>query len=218
MANRTRDYRKEYQGRIALAKARAKLLGRPISRSQARGHARTSEVPIAVLKRNRLITPEREATLKRYYRAIRRFLKGESVTAAAKKAGMSPATLKRIGKSRGVLSSSVGASKPGPRKYELTSRTFTVITPTGRQYDDVAFDRANASVMGQYWNAVSQALSQGQEAPLKPFKKKVVIDMSGREYRLMTHAKALQTIMGQMSQDQEEVFSAKLYRKLSHGA
>ena len=210
-----RNYRKEYQRRIALARKRSKALGRSISRAQVRGHARTAkgELSIALLKRNRLIEPEREGTLKRYFRAIRNFLKGESVRTAAKKAGMSPTTLKHIGKSRGVLS-----VKPGKRGYEITPRSFNVVTSEGKSFEAVAFDRATASVMGAYWNAVQQALTQGTGASLKPFKNKTVTDLGGQKYRLMTNINALQTIMGEMTQEEQEDFYKNLYRKYRHAA
>lgn len=220
MAKRPRDYRAEYQRRIQLAARRAKALGRPISRSQARGHARKAkgELSIDLLKRNRLIRQEREVTERRYQRALRGVLAGASATAAARKVGMSPATFKRIALARGALSPIEQAPRPGLRGFKLSTSAFTIITSGGRRYDAVLLDRQNASTMGHYWNAVGQALHQGSTDPLTPFKSKTVTDLSGRQYRLMTSLKWFQAMQADMTDVEMEEFIDNIYRKLSHAA
>ena len=216
-----RNYKKEYKRRIALAKTRSKALGRSISRSQARGHARPAkgEMSITGLKRNRIIKPWLEATVKRYYRALRNFLEGKSVTAAAKAAGMAPATLKRIGTAQGVIEPVEARlrPRPGSRGYDLVQRSFIVITSGGQVHKDVPFDRGNAGTMGAYWNAARDALARGSDAPLKPFKGQAVTDLSGRKYRLMVSFQGLLTIKDLMSPEEAEAFDNP-YRKIRRAA
>lgn len=197
--NHTRDYKKEYARRIALAKSRARAFGIKYSRSQARGHARTAkaEVPVSVFKRNSVIRPERQATERRYNKALGFVRDGMSVTAAANKVGMSPVTLRRIGVARGVLERTEATK--GSR-YKITSRWHSdILTPSGRMYNHVPLDRRTCSTMGRYWNAVHKAIAQTTSAPLLEFQGIKVHDLYGKSYSLCT---SVQTLLRIREQDE----------------
>lgn len=202
---RKRDFRAEYARRIALAKSRARSLGIKFSRAQARGHAAKGEVPISIFKRNEVIRRQRQATEKRLEKAFRLIRGGASVTSAAKSAGMSRGTLRRVGVERGVLVP-VEATR-GPR-FAITSKTVDILTSSGRVHDNVPLDRRALSTMGRYWNAVDEAISTGSSEPLKGFKGTRVKGLDGREYTLATNLKTILRVKEQDPRWTDDVTAA----------
>ena len=168
---RKRDYRQEYERRIANAAKRG------LSRSQARGHARAGEAPIrrtAVRSDDRL-----EAALKRLRQT-------NSQARAAKEAGVSAERLRRF------LRDNLLAERRG-RRWQITDnrhRQMTVITG-GEERQITLRDAEQASLNGEHLNAVKAFLRTNDIDLLPPFDGRVVIDAKGKAHPLETDPNAL---------------------------
>ena len=161
-----RDFKKEYQRRIANAARRG------LSRSQARGHAKAGEVSI---RSKRPIDRDRlENALKAYRRSGRQI-------DAARSVGVSVELLRRY------LRENVSIKRRGrtlliddnrPREMTIYSRgeKTTAILPS--------FDAA--SVNGEFLNAVKAYILIGDESLLHRFEGRSVIDTSGKEHPFET--------------------------------
>ena len=208
MAKSTRNYQQEYERR----KAHAKRLG--FSTAQARGHARKNEVPISTLKKMGLVKSSTPTTDRRFYKAIKAIATGQSLTKAAKRAHISPATIHKINTDREAL-----VKDAATRRYVLKgTSTFDIPTKDGKLFKGVTLDKANASTVGKYWNAAQHSLGDSTSKRLREFRGKVIYDIHGQPYRLQTSVNDLRAMFDQMSSKETEDFGEKFYRSLRHAA
>jgi hypothetical protein len=172
---RQRDYKAEYQRRLARASARG------LSRSQARGHARAGE---SAVRPNRTIKSDDrlEAALK----TLRRVGKQ---TTAAKEAGISPERLRRF------LRENALAERRG-RMWQITDRRprrMTVISK-GEAKNLILSEHDQLSLNGRHLAAVQKFLRSNDTQLLLPFEGQAVADAKGRPHPLETDPNALHRI------------------------
>ena len=174
---RNRDFKAEYQRRLARA------VERGLSRSQARGHARSGEAPIR--PKSLKSDDHLEAALK----ALRRTGKQ---TTAAKEAGVSPERLRRF------LRENALAEWHG-RQWRFSDqrpRRMTVIS-NGEAREHVLLGFDQASLNGQHLNAVRQFLGSNDIEFLLPFEGRSVTDAQGRAHPFETDPNTLHRIAAQ---------------------
>ncbi|WP_322896368.1 hypothetical protein [Erythrobacter sp. T5W1-R] len=168
---RQRDYKAEYQRRIANA------LKRGLSRSQARGHARAGEKPI------RAKPVQSDAGLET---ALRRLRETGNQSLAAKDAGVSAERFRRFLHSNGL------AERRGKqwRIADNRTRRMTVIT-SGDAVELTLRDFEQASLNGKHLAAVSEFLRTIETDLLAPFIGQSVIDAAGIAHPLETDPNTL---------------------------
>lgn len=168
---RKRDFKDEYQRRIASA------VKRGLTRSQGRGHARAGETPI---RRKPLQIDDRlEAALKRLRQT-------NNQARAAKEAGVSAERLRRFLRDNSL------AEHRG-RRWHITDnrrRRMTVITE-GETRQITLRDAEQASLNGEHLNAVKTFLRTNDIDVLRPFVGQSVIDAKGKARPLETDPNAL---------------------------
>ena len=169
-----RDYKAEYQRRIANAAKRG------LSRSQARGHARAGEKPI----RAKPIKSDDglEAALKRL-RAI------GNQGRAAKGVGISVERFRRFLRSNSL------AERNG-KQWRITDnrpRRMTVISQ-GEAHEIILRDAEQASLNGEHLNAVKAFINSNDPELLDPFDGRSVIDAKGKAHPLETGPNVLRRL------------------------
>ena len=159
---RKRDYKAEYQRRIARG------LASGLSRSQARGHPKAGET----LVRTGLKTPEPDASLEAAVKLLR---EGKSQAAASKAVGVSSNRLRRFTYGH-KLAERVG------REWVITDeRPRRVRTLTRGQVKTVTVpDFDEASKAGSYWNAAGQFVRTNEVEHIQPFMGDGLTDTKGR--------------------------------------
>ena len=208
MVKKSRDYQQEYGRR----KAHAKRLG--FSTAQARGHARKSEVPISTLKKQGLVKSSNASAEKRFIKVVKTVATGQSLSTAAKKAHTTPTTVLKLNAERQLFVKDAATGK-----YILQgTAAFPIATADGKLFMDVPLDKADASVVGTYWNAVDNALSGRDVRALKKYRNTVVHDIRGNRYRLLSDINQHRAIRDQMTQGEADNFNEKFYRSLRHAA
>ena len=189
---RQRDYKAEYERRLANAAKRG------LSRSQARGHARTGEAPLK---------PMKAGNDTRLESALKAFRQTGNRAAAAKSVGIAPERLRRF------LRENVQIEGRG-RSLKITdnrSREMTVFTDgTARVVRLRDFDQA--SLNGRHRSAVGEFLRTNELELLLPFEGRVVIDAKGKPHLLETDPNKLYEIAAQG----DDVFH-EIYRLISIG-
>ena len=174
---RTRDFKAEYARRIANAAARG------LSRSQARGHARTGE---AQIKGPKSKTDDRlEAALKVLRQTGDR-------TAAAKSVNIAPERLRRF------LRENVQIEGRG-RSLKITDnrpRDMTVISD-GKAQELRLRDYDQSSLNGEHLSAVREFIRTNERELLLPFDGRAVIDAKGKAHPLETDPNELHRIAAQ---------------------
>lgn len=174
MARRPRDYRAEYQRRIANAEKRG------LSRSQARGHAKASEA--AVGKRSSKSDPRFEVALKLYSQTGNR-------AGAAKTVGIAPERFSRF------LTDAVKVSGRGKNLKIKDDRPREMsVYSEGELALFILLDADQASLNGQHLNAVKAYLSSNDTDLLRPFDGRSVIDVKGEAHPLETDPNILHRI------------------------
>lgn len=186
MAN-TRNYKAEYERRIANAAKRG------LSRSQARGHARSTE---ALVRPKPFVTDDKlEAALKLLRQTGRQ-------GAAANQAGVAPERFRRF------LRHNALAVRSG-RKWHISDgrpRRMTVITDgDSKNLMLDGFDQA--SLNGQHSAAVGAFLTSNDIDLLGPFEGRSVRDVHGKMHPLETNPNRLL----RMAASGDEVFHV-IYR------
>lgn len=172
---RKRDYKAEYQRRIANAEKRG------LSRSQARGHAKASEASVG--KRSSKPDPRFEDALKLYRQTGNR-------AGAAKSLGIAPERFSRF------LSDVVQVSGRGKslKIADSRPRDMTVITDGDRRRMRLR-DFEQASFNGEHLNAVKAFVSSNDIDVLRRFDGQSVIDAKGDAHPLETDPNILHRIV-----------------------
>lgn len=169
--SRNRDYKAEYQRRIASAGKRG------LSRSQARGHAKAGEVGVG--KRPIKDTKKFEDGLKLYRQTGNR-------AGAAKAFGISPERFSRF------LADTVTVSGRGKSLNILDARSREMNVVTGGESRRMKLrDFEQASLNGDHQNAIKAFLSSIDLDLLRPFEAQSVIDTKGKSHPLETDPNAL---------------------------
>ncbi len=189
---------------------------RNLTTSQMRGHARGNlpkggfEPSVRHLKQTRVLETSRSGTLNRYYQTVGHVQSGDSLNRAAKKAGISPATVNRINEERGLLHKTYKPDSTGKsRLFGLgvqRSGTAPVLENDGGYQTRVQFDARNMSLMGEYWNAVKKAQNGGSTGDLRAMNRVEIRDVDGNRYRLLTDIDAINEFFGDMTDDELEEF------------
>lgn len=166
-----RDYKTEYQRRIARAAARG------LSRSQGRGHARAGEAAIR---------PRVERDPERLEAALRALRQTGKLGATARFAGVSAERLRRYLRERSL------AERRG-REWVFTDQRLREMTVISRGVIRhrmlVGFEAASAN--GQHLAAVRQFLASGKVELLAPFVGRSVTDAKGRLHPFETDPNTL---------------------------
>lgn len=183
---RSRDYKAEYQRRIARAAARG------LSRSQARGHARSGEAAIR---------PKPIKSDERLEAALKLLRQTGHQGRAAKEANVSPERLRRF------LRENALAERRG-RKWLFSDkrlRRMTVISD-GQTQDLLLPGFDEASLNGQHLNAVRQFLGSNDVDLLLPFEGRSVTDAKGEAHPLETDPNALYRLAAAGSELFHEIY------------
>lgn len=168
---RQRDYRAEYQRRIASAAKRG------LSRSQARGHARSSEAPV------RPKPTKRDDRLEEALKFLRRT---GNQSRAAKEAGISAERFRRFLRSNSL------AERQGKRWRITDKRTRRMTVISRGEANEISLrDFEQASLNGEHLNAVKAFLSSNDREWLDPFEGRSVIDAKGEAHPLETNPNIL---------------------------
>lgn len=183
---RTRDYKAEYQRRIASAAKRG------LSRSQARGHARAGEMPVRA---------KPVGSDPRLEDALKLLRQTGNQSRAAKDAGVSAERFRRF------LRSNALAERQG-RQWRITdnrSRRMTVIT-SGEAVELTLRDFDQSSLNGRHLAAVGAFLRTNNADLLAPFVGQFVIDVAGVAHPLETHPNALYRLAAAGSEVFHEIY------------
>jgi hypothetical protein len=169
-------------------------MGRKVNRK--RNHRKATEKRSFTQSRRNLQSPPR--TAKQYFSMLRPFQdewdlisqvpgimksQGFSLTKASKQVGVNPRDVLR-------LAPSAFRKRPNGRYVaKATDRLLRVLAiPSEKGLREIAVrDSRQASVIGEYWNAVEQYLRRGDKSGIKRFKRIRVTDASGRRVRLLTN-------------------------------
>lgn len=166
-----RNYRAEYQRRIASAAKRG------LSRSQARGHARANEAPVR---------PTPIAGDKRLEDALKLLRRTGNQGRTAKEFGISAERFRRFLRSNGLAERQGG-------KWTITdnrTRHMTVITGGEALKMDLR-DFPQSSLNSRHLNAVQTFLRTNDIDLLRPFEGQSVVDAKGAAHPLETDPNAL---------------------------
>lgn len=183
---RTRNFKAEYARRIASATSRG------LSRSQARGHARTGEVQSG--------TPKLRGDA-RLEAALKVFRKTRNRAVAAKSVNIAPERLRRF------LRENVQIEGRG-RSLQIIDnrpRDMTVISD-GKAEVLRLRDYDQASLNGEHLAAVGDFLRTNNRELLLPFEGRTVIDAKGKSHRLETDPNALHRIAAQGDEVFHEIY------------
>ena len=181
-----RDYKAEYQRRLARAAARG------LTRSQARGHARSGEAPIRV-------RPERERdTLEAALRALRQ---SGNQSDAARSAGISTERFRRF------LRENSFATRRGKSWVFTDDREREMLVISGgvaktRRFR--GFDQA--SVNGKHLNAVGKFVRSNRIDLSLPIEGVSVIDARGKSHPLETDPNVLHRLASAGSEVFHDVY------------
>jgi hypothetical protein len=183
---RRRDYKAEYQSRIARG------LAKGLSRAQARGHPRAIE---------QHLSPGRAAS-KKLEAGVAALRKTRSLSAAARQAKVAPERLRRylmdldfVAKQRGRWV--VG---PDPRLRRV------LIYADGQKRNIVVEGYEPAALIGSHWNAVGKFRDENDPAYLAPFIGVEVRDANGRAYIFETRPNVLYRLSNEGGDSFEQVY------------
>jgi hypothetical protein len=187
MPRRKRDYRAEYERRIARGLAGGR------TRSEARGHPRTRESHI------RVAPSSHDRRLEEGIRALRQ---GKSLSETARTLHISPERLRRYAKGLPFIEKRRGRYVVGedlrPRRVEFYSDGRRLVT-TVRGYEP-------AALVGSYWAAVGEFLRTNNLSYLAPFVGAQITDIAGKTYTLETRPNVLYRLANEGGDSFEQIY------------
>lgn len=168
---RKRDYKAEYERRIANAARRG------LSRSQARGHAKAGE---------KSIRPPRTTDSVRFENALKAYRKTGRQIDAARSVGVSVELLRRY------LRENVSVKRLGRTLVigDSRAREMTVVSK-GRVFKAILPNFDAASVNGEYLSAVRAFLLSNDPSHLRQFEGRSVTDTAGKTHPFETDPNTL---------------------------
>ncbi len=156
-------------------------------RRTRRNHRRKPATPRLVEQFFAKSEPQQDTWNRALHAIAKMRSEGLSLSKAAKEAGISPGTVKRLG-GRAIKRKPNGRYSAARRDSLL--RVMQVPTSGGSR--DVALRSSrHASVLGQYWDAVQKYLQTGDSSGVEKFRGKRIKDASGQEVPLITDLKEL---------------------------
>ena len=168
---RQRDHKAEYQRRIASAAKRG------LSRSQARGHARTGEAPI----KSRPLASDNKLEA-----ALRELRKSRNQALAAKSAGVSSERLRRF-----LRENSLVEGRGRTLKISDNRNRDMMVLSNGEAREIRLRDFEQASLNGRHLAAVRNFLNSNDRDFLTEFEGQSVIDAKGKAHPLETDPNTL---------------------------
>jgi hypothetical protein len=181
---RQRDYGAEYRSRIARGLARGR------SRSEARGHPKSSEHHVSTKAADR--KPDQKLL-----RAVGMLRQTGSVSEAARRANVSPERLRRF------VSRSDFIKRQG-RRYVVDEDPWQrriKFYSDGQLIDTVVEGFEPAHIIGLYWTARDEFLRTNDPSHLAPFEGVQVTNAMGRRYTLETRPNVLYRLAAQATGD-----------------
>lgn len=160
MIRKKRDYKAEYERRIARGKAKG------LSRSQSRGHPKAKEVglrPRAPIDRHDQME-----------RALKLMKAGANQKAAAKSVHVSTERL------RAFVQANTQATRVGRKWVIRDDRPETYWIASGGRRLEVTLTKDEGSKVGLYWNAVNRFLDTNEITYLQALKSGGVQDVKGK--------------------------------------
>jgi hypothetical protein len=186
MPRKQRDYRAEYQRRIARALAKGQ------SRSQARGHPRASDQYLS----------SRTPSHQRLEQAVAALRKTKSLSAAARQARVAPERLRRYLKDLDFVEKHRGRWVVGTDRWLRTVLIYT----DGKKERIVVEGYEPAALAGSYWNAVGEFLATNDPSHLAPFVGVQIKDAGGRAFTLETRPNVLYRLNSEGMNSFEQVY------------
>jgi hypothetical protein len=181
-SKRIRDFKKEYLRRIARGLASGK------SHSQARGHARASDLPkpaspLPIDKQNKL------------EKALKLMRQGATQRQAARSVGVSAETLRRFQKQNTT------SRREGRRWVIVDKRPVTVLMATRGRLREVTVSHDASSDIGHHWVAINKFLETNKASHLEPFVGLELRDTRGRFWPFETRPNVLRKLdsVGELS-------------------
>ena len=162
MTDRKRDYKKEYEHRIARGQKQG------LTRTQARGHPRHHEPYVSTLPKVRPWDPQLEEGLKQ----VR---DGQPLSEAASRIHVAPERLRSYVTRTGVARKEHSRWKIGP---DARQRQMLVYS-RGRELHLILPDYESAYLAGRYMSAVGQATDDNDPSALVEFAGQGVTDVEG---------------------------------------
>ena len=173
-SNRIRDYREEYQDRIARGLSSGK------SRSQARGHARAGDLPHA--------SPLPFEKENRLEKALKLMKQGATQKQAAKAAGVSAERFRRFQKQN------TSSRREGRRWIIIDIRPVTMVMATRGKMLDVTVSHDAGSDIGRHWFAINKFLESNNPSHLEAFVGLGLRDTQGRFHPFETRPNVLRSL------------------------
>ena len=183
---KTRNYKAEYERRIANATQRG------LSRSQGRGHARSTETAVR---------PKPPASDDRLETALKLLRQTGRQGIAARQAGVAPERFRRF------LRHNALAYRAG-REWQITdSRPRRMAVITGGDSKELSLDGFDqASLNGQHSAAVGAFLMSNDIDLLRPFEGRSVRDVHGKMHALETDPNRLHRMAAQGDEVFHEIY------------
>ncbi|MGI8826975.1 MAG: hypothetical protein ACR2JC_15300 [Chloroflexota bacterium] len=156
-----------------------------LTKAQQRGHARSSRGESSISRLRAIGQIERipGSTLDKYYQTVKYISQGDSLTTAARKAGTTPETVRRVNEEHQLLDRPDRTS----RRWGIRPAGHSIIlTSDGEYFPPVDLDKRNLSRMGTYWAIVGNAQNGKGHQSLARFKHTIIRDVDGNQYRLET--------------------------------
>jgi hypothetical protein len=181
-SKRNRNYRQEYQARIARGLASGK------SRSQARGHARASDLP----KRESPLPIDKQNKLEK---ALKLMKQGATQKQAARLVGVSAEILRRFQKQNTI------SRRQGGRWIIVDERPVTVAMATRWKLHDVTVTHDASSDISHHWDAINKFLESNDPSHLEPFVGRGLRDTRKRFWPFETRPNVLRKLdsIGELS-------------------
>ncbi|SNX61263.1 hypothetical protein SAMN06296273_2716 [Nitrosomonas ureae] len=164
-----------YRKRLKSGKAKG------LSRSQAYGHPLQKEASALAVRESKPFLPQL-TTLTKSYKVAERMKSGDSMTHAAKIEGVSTSTLKRWMSKLGFIQ--YDANTKRYLAADTLSTLEVYVKPS--ELKRIIVDKASASLLAQYLNAVMKALKNNDGKLLDKYSRMLIHDVNGVSYRLVT--------------------------------